>query len=341
MKFSKKTLISLFLITISSILLIYFFIWKTNVKETGRLIIKGNYENSKIVNNASTFLKNPFTFNVMLTVVSKIRTIKPGSYRLEKGMNNLTILRILTIGRQSPIELTFNNQDFLEKLAGRFAMEMEFDSISFLQELKKSDYLKSEGFNKETVLSVFIPNSYEIYWNITPDKFIQKMLSEYHKFWNQERLEKAKKLNLTPIQVQILASIVQKETALISERPMVAGLYLNRLKANWPLQADPTVVYSIKLKTHQDSIIKRVLKKHLLINSPYNTYKNTGLPPGLISMPDISSIEAVLNAPKHNYFYMCASSENIGSHLFATTLAEHNRNAFKYQKWLNNQGIKK
>lgn len=341
MNFSKKNLILIFILTLLSALILYIFVWKSNVSENGRIIVTSDAEINQIVASADSYLKSPFTFKVMLSTVELIKPIKPGSYRLEKGMNNITILRILIIGRQSPINLTFNNQDTLEKLAGRIAMEMEFDSISLLEELKKTEYLKTDGFNKETVLSVFIPNSYEIYWNVSPEKFINKMLTEYHNFWNEDRIEKAKKKNLTPIQVQILASIVQKETSFIAERPIVASLYLNRLKADWPLQADPTIVFSVKLKTHQDTVIKRVFKKHLLIDSPYNTYKNTGLPPGLISMPDISSIDAVLNAPKHNYFYMCASSEKIGSHLFATTLAEHNRNAAKYQKWLNEQGINK
>lgn len=337
MIFSKKLITRLLFLTLLLLLLLYFFVLKSNVKENGRLLVSDKLAINQIVNTADGYLQSPFTFKVMLKVVSNFKTIKPGSYRLEKGMSNLTILRILVIGRQSPIKLTFNNQDTLEKLAGRIATEMEFDSIIFLEALNNKDFLKQEGFNKETVLSIFIPNTYEIFWNTAPEKFINKMFSEYQNFWNQERLEKAKNINLTPIQVQILASIVQKETAYVSERPIVAGLYLNRLKAGWPLQADPTVVYAIKLKTHQDSVIKRVLKKHLLIASPYNTYQNTGLPPGLIAMPDITSIDAVLNASKHPYFYMCASTEKMGSHLFATTLNEHNRNAIKYQKWLNNQ----
>lgn len=341
MNFHQKTVFKLIVLILFSSLLLYLLAWKPNVKENGRLLITSNFQNSQIVDSTYNYLNSPFTFRVTLHVVSQFRTIKPGSYRLEKGMNNLSLLRILTIGRQSPIKLTFNNQDTLEKLAGRIAIDMEFDSISLLNELNNNDYFKSEGFNKETVLALFIPNSYEIYWNTTPDKFLAKMLYEYHVFWNEERINKAKSHNLTPIQVQILASIVQKETTLVSERPTVAGLYLNRLKADWPLQADPTVVYAIKLKTHHDSVIKRVLKKHLLINSPYNTYKNIGLPPGLISMPDISSIDAVLNAQKHNYFYMCASAEKIGSHEFAHSFKEHNRNATKYQKWLNTQGINK
>ncbi|MDO9261900.1 MAG: endolytic transglycosylase MltG [Flavobacteriaceae bacterium] len=337
MIFSKKLLKQLLIFALLSILIIYFLMLKSNVKENGRLLVSEKLEIDQIVDSADEYLQSPMTFKVALTLVSNLKTIKPGSYRLEKGMSNLTILRVLIIGRQSPIKLTFNNQDTLEKLAGRISSEMEFDSISLLNEMKNTEFLKANGFNTETALAIFVPNTYEIYWNTTPKKFIEKMLVEYHLFWNATRIEKAKSHQLTPLQVQILASIVQKETAYVSERPIVAGLYLNRLKAGWPLQADPTIVYAIKLKTNQDSVIKRVMKKHLLIESPYNTYQNTGLPPGLISMPDISSIEAVLNAPKHPYFYMCASTEKMGSHLFATTLGEHNRNAAKYQKWLNNQ----
>jgi len=336
---SKKYFSTAFFLLVFISFLIYFMAFSANVKENSRLVIPSSVDNQIIINNASPYLNSSFSFKVMLSVVSKVKTIKPGSYRLEKGMSNLNILRILTIGRQSPIKLTFNNQDSLEKFAGRVASEMEFDSISLLNEIKNNELLKAKNFNNETALAVFIPNSYEFYWNTTPEKFIAKMYTEYENFWNEKRLEKAKKIGLTPIEVQILASIVQKETQLVSERPMVAALYLNRLASNWPLQADPTVVYAIKLKTHQDTIIKRVFKNHLLIKSPYNTYQNIGLPPGLISMPDISSIDAVLNAPKHDYFYMCASVENIGSHVFAKTLQEHNRNAIKYQKWLNNQGI--
>lgn len=337
-KYTKLLYISIILLGITT-LLIYFFALSPNVKENSRLVIPTTIINQEIIANASPYLKSNFSFKIMLSVVSKIKTIKSGSYRLEKGMNNLSILRILTIGRQSPLKLTFNNQDTLEKFAGRVASEMEFDSIAFLNELKNNELLKSNNFNNETALAVFIPNSYEFYWNTSPENFIAKMFAEYVNFWNETRLAKAKKIGLSPTEVQILASIVQKETQVVAERPMVAALYLNRLKADWPLQADPTVVYAIKLRTHQDTIIKRVYKNHLQIKSPYNTYLNNGLPPGLISMPDISSIDAVLDAPKHDYFYMCASVENIGTHVFAKTLLEHNRNAIKYQKWLNNQGI--
>ena len=166
-------------------------------------------------------------------------------------------------------------------------------------------------------------------------------LVEYKRFWNEDRLRKAEALNLTPIQVSTLASIVQKETAIVSERRRVAGLYLNRLRDFWPLQADPTIIYALKQKNGQDKEYKRVLNQDLTIDSPYNTYTNFGLPPGPIGMPDISSIDAVLNHEKHDYYYMCASVENIGHHKFAKTLSEHNANAREYQQWVSQQGIKR
>ena len=165
------------------------------------------------------------------------------------------------------------------------------------------------------------------------------MLGEFNQFWNKSRLLKAKKINLTKNEVITLASIVQKETVKKSERPIVAGLYLNRLKKEWPLQADPTIIYSIKQKKGQNYVVKRVLLVDLEIDSPYNTYQRKGLPPSLISMPDITSIDAVLNAEKHNYYYMCANIEKLGFHSFAKTLSQHNRNANKYHRWLNKQGI--
>lgn len=335
----NKQLSLLFIIVAFALLLGYFLAFSSNVKEDSRLVVPSSINHQEIIASVSPYLQNTTSFRVMLTLVSTFKTIKSGSYKLEKGMNNLAILRIIVIGRQSPVKLTFNNQDTLEKLAGRVASELEFDSISLLNELKNNKLLLANNFTNETALAVFIPNSYEFYWNTTPEKFIAKMVSEYQNFWNTNRLDRAKKMGLSPIEVQILASIVQKETQTVSERPMVAALYLNRLKSNWPLQADPTIVFALKKQSQKDTVIKRVYKNHLLIKSPYNTYQNIGLPPGLISMPDISSIDAVLNAPKHDYYYMCASSENIGTHVFAKTLPEHNRNAIKYQKWLNNQGI--
>ncbi|WP_233882063.1 endolytic transglycosylase MltG, partial [Tenacibaculum piscium] len=221
----------------------------------------------------------------------------------------------------------------------RISEQIEADSSDLLQQMMNEKFLSENNFNEKSALGMYIPNSYEFYWNTSAEKFRDKMLTEYKRFWNSERLEKARKLNLSKKEVSTLASIVQKETAQKSERPIVAGLYLNRLQNNWPLQADPTVIYCVKQLKGDDFDIKRVLTKDLEIESPYNTYKNIGLPPALIAMPDVSAIDAVLNHQKHNYYYMCASVEKIGFHEFANSLAQHNRNAVKYQNWIHKKGI--
>ena len=255
-------------------------------------------------------------------------------------MSNNKLINLLRNGKQTAVKLSFNNQDSFEKLAGRIAQQIEADSVTLLNSFQDSTFLKESGFNTKTALAMYIPNTYEFYWNTSATLFRSKMKDEYKRFWNSERLEKAKKLNLTENEVITLASIVQKETSSVKERPMVAKLYLNRLQEQWPLQADPTVIYSLKLRDNNfNQVIKRVLYNDLLIHSPYNTYLNQGLPPGPIAMPDISSIDAVLNATKHNYYYMCASITNIGTHEFAKRLSQHNKNAFKYQVWLNKQGV--
>lgn len=280
--------------------------------------------------------KKDFTFVANL---KKFTKPKPGKYILEEGLSMNDLVNKLRIGDQSPIKITFNNQDTLAKLAGRIGQQIEADSLSLLNVFKDQDFLTKNGFSEASALGMYIPNQYETYWNTSPEKFRAKMLSEYKKFWNKSRTKKAQSLGLNKNQVITLASIVQKETAQISERPTVAGLYLNRYNDGWPLQADPTVIYAIKeLKGHH-IVIKRVLNKDLTIDSPYNTYLHTGLPPSLIAMPDISAIDAVLNAEKHNYYYMCASVNKIGFHEFAHTLAQHNRNARKYQNWINQRGI--
>ncbi|CAM1340769.1 endolytic transglycosylase MltG [Tenacibaculum amylolyticum] len=268
---------------------------------------------------------------------------KGGMYLLKKGMSMNDLVNLFRSGNQTPIKVSFNNQDTLEKLAGRVAQQIESDSISLLNAFKDTSFLSKNNFTEKSVLGMYIPNQYEFYWNTTPENFRNTMLKYYNKFWNKNRLAKASKLGLTKDQVIGLASIVHKETAQISERPVVAGLYLNRYKSNWPLEADPTIIYALKEINGQDFIVKRVLFKDIenTKNSPYNTYKHVGIPPTLIGMPDISAIDAVLNPAKHNYYFMCASVDNIGFHEFAKTLAQHNRNATKYQRWINNQGIRR
>ncbi|QOD61863.1 endolytic transglycosylase MltG [Polaribacter haliotis] len=284
------------------------------------------------------FSKSPETF---LWVAAKKNFEKPkaGRYLIKEGTSNNDLVNMLRSGRQTPLKVSFNNQDTLEKFAGRISEQIQADSISLLEVFKDEQFLSKNILTKKSVLQIFMPNTYEVYWTISPEKFRTKMLVAYKRFWNESRLKKAQKLGLTKDEVITLASIVQKETAQNSERPIVAGLYLNRLEKKWPLQADPTIIYAIKQLKGQDYVVKRVLTVDLEINSPYNTYKNRGLPPALISMPDVSAIDAVLNADNHDYFYMCASVDKIGYHDFAKTLTQHNRNAAKYQRWLNSQGV--
>ncbi len=265
--------------------------------------------------------------------------IKSGHFVIKKGMNNNEIINAIRSGN-IPVKVKFNNQERLENLAGTIAKQLEPDSLTFLETFKDPKLLSEYNLTLQTALSMFIPNTYEMYWNTSPKKFVEKMNKEYHKFWNKNRLQKAKQLGLTPEEIITLASIVQKETVKADERPRVAGVYVNRLKRGIPLQADPTVIYAVKLASGDfNKQIKRVLYKDLETDSPYNTYKNAGLPPGPITMPDISSIDAVLNYEKHDYLYFAADVTNFGYHKFAKTLAQHNRNARAYQKWLSNQGV--
>lgn len=284
------------------------------------------------------YSKNPNTF---LWVAAKKSFSKPktGRYILKEGMSNNDIVNMLRSGNQTALKVSFNNQTTLEKFAGRIAEQLAIDSISIVSSFTEKSFLDENELTEKSALQICIPNSYEFYWTVSADDFRDKLLREYNRFWNADRIAKAKDLNLTKSDVITLASIVQKETAKKSERPIVAGLYLNRLQNEWPLQADPTIIYAIKEVKGQDYIVKRVLKVDLEINSPYNTYINRGLPPSLIAMPDISSIDAVLNAKEHDYFYMCADIDKIGYHKFAKTLAQHNANAAKYQNWLNKKGV--
>ena len=206
--------------------------------------------------------------------------------------------------------------------------------------MKDPVFLKEQGFNEDTALTMYIPNSYEFYWGTSAEGVRSKMLKEYTSFWNKKRLAQAKKLNLTQQEVYTIASIVQKETAKVDERPRVAGVYLNRLKDGIKLDADPTVIYAVKkTKDDWDMVIKRVLYRDLETVSPYNTYKNAGVPPGPIFMPDVSAIDAVLNPEEHKYYYFVADVTNFGYHKFAKTLSQHNANSAAYRKWINSQGV--
>jgi UPF0755 protein len=286
------------------------------------------------------FVDNMNRFEMVANKRSYPENIKPGRFLFTKGMNSYELVKALR--SNVPVKLAFNNQERLENFAGRVSSQIEPDSLTLLKTFKDSIFLKENGFNEENVFAVFIPNTYEVYWNITAEKFRDKMIKEYHNFWNKERIAKAAKQGLTPVEATILASIVHKESVKKDERPRIAGVYLNRLRLEMPLQADPTVIYAIKKKDNDfDQVIKRVFYNDLFLNSPYNTYKVIGLPPGPIAMPDITALDAVLNPEKNNYIYFCASVERFGYHEFAATLPEHNVNAKKYADWINSQGVKR
>lgn len=267
--------------------------------------------------------------------------VKPGHFIIKKGMTNNDIVNVLR-SRNIPINIKFNNQERLEDLAGHISKQIEADSISLLEAMRDPQFLKEVGLNEDTALSLYIPNTYEFYWNSSAETFRNKMKTEYERFWNESRKQKAKDLNLTKEQVMSLAAIVQKETAKVDERPRVAGVYINRLKTGMLLQADPTVIYALKRESGDyNQIIKRVLYVDLEIDSPYNTYKYAGVPPGPITMPDISSIDAVLNPEKHEFYFFVADVTNFGYHKFARTLAQHNVNKVEYVRWVNSQGLKR
>lgn len=286
-------------------------------------------------------LKDMSTFESVAERKGYISNIKAGKYALKKEMNNNELINTLR-SANLPVKVSFNNQESVENLAGRIAQQLEPDSLTLLNVLKDGDYLVSQGFDEYHTITPYLPNTYEFFWNTSAEQFRERMFKEYQRFWNDTRRSKAKQLGLTPMEVTSLAAIVQKETAKVDERPRVAGVYLNRIKKGMLLQADPTVIYAIKKETgNYDTIIKRVLYKDLEMDSPYNTYKYAGIPPGPITMPDISSLDAVLNAEDHNYLYFVVDVSNFGYHKFASSLQQHNRNKVQYVEWLNQQKIRR
>ncbi|TBW26736.1 endolytic transglycosylase MltG [Gramella sp. KN1008] len=292
-----------------------------------------------VMDSLSPLLKDTESFRLVAEKKGYVGKVRPGRYILKKGMNNNELVNELRIGNK-PVKVIFNNQERLEDLAGRISDQIEADSTELLNSFKEFSFLKENEFTERNALGMYIPNQYELYWNTSADEFRERMKKEYDRFWTEERLQKAEEIGLTPYEVTTLASIVQKETAKVEERSRVAGVYMNRYKNGWKLDADPTVIYAIKEKTGNfDTVIKRVLYKDLELDSPYNTYKYRQLPPGPIFMPDISSIEAVLNYEDHDFYYFVADVENFGYHKFAKTLAQHNRNKQEYIRWINKQGI--
>lgn len=263
-----------------------------------------------------------------------VHAIQPGRYKIEKGMSNNKLVNLLRSGHQEPMNLIFNNVRTKEQLASKVSSQIEADSAEIVRLLNNDTYLSEFDFSSQTVYAMFIPNTYEFWWNTDAKGFIKRMHKEYQRFWNEARRTKAEKIDFSPIEVSTLASIVDEETLRDQEMPKIAGVYINRLERGMRLQADPTIKFAIG-----DFTIKRVLKKHLEIDSPYNTYKNRGLPPGPIAIPSIEAIEAVLDYEKHRYLYFCAKPDFSGYHNFAKTHYQHILNAREYQRALNQERI--
>ncbi len=281
-----------------------------------------------LLDSIGTKLKDTASFAKIARKEGLDTSCQPGRYRLEAGMNNKELVRMLRNGWQTPMRLTLSgNIRTLERLAGILGKKLAADSLDFLAHFNDSLTWREYGLDRQTFLSLFIPNTYEVYWTITPAQFTQRMKKENDRFWTEERTAKAQALGLTREEVSTLASIVCEESNYKPERPDIAGVYINRLKKGMKLDADPTIKFALG-----DPSIRRILFKHLEVESPYNTYKYPGLPPGPITIPDINSLDAVLNYREHNYLYFCASEKLDGTHKFATNLTDHNKNAKAYQR---------
>lgn len=260
--------------------------------------------------------------------------VKSGRYEVVDGMTMIDVVRMLRSGNQKAVNLTFNNIRTEENLAGRISNQLMLDSVELLNALSDRLVAEKYGFDENTFVSMFIPNTYQVFWDTGVDNLLKRMKREYNSYWSDDRKAKADRLGLTPIQVSILASIVEEEATYADEYPIVAGLYLNRLERGMKLEADPTVKYAIG-----DFALRRILFRHLEVESPYNTYRVEGLPPGPIRVPSVAAIDATLSPQSHKYLFMCAKDDLSGRHNFAVTHAEHARNAARYQRALNERGI--
>lgn len=307
-------------------------------KDFALLIPEGaTYETVLDTLKQNKVVNDQISFRFLAKLLNYPERVKSGRYLLKRNMGNWAAIQKLRHGQQDPVRLTFNNVRLKEDLIERVGSRFEFGSKKLGQLLGDAAVCQKYGFDTTTVVSMFLPNTYEIFWNTDPQKLLGRMHDEYKKFWTPARLAKAREINLTPVQVSTLASIVEEEQGpKRDERPRIAGMYVNRLNTNMPLQADPTIKFALK-----DFGIKRILKVQLGVDSPYNTYRNTGLPPGPIRLAELNSLDAVLNYERHNYTYMCAKEDFSGYHAFAENYREHLLNAAAYQNALNQRKILK
>jgi len=323
---------------------LYGMLFASNTKfenEYQLLFIETDTSEEELITQITPFLKSSRSFRWVAKQKKYLKNIKPGRFVLYKGMNNNELIRVLR-SENKPIDLVIAPFERIEEVAGYVSRIIEADSISILEAFVDPDFLFQTKLRPENVLSLILPNTYEVYWNTSAIQYRNRMLKEYRDYWNENRLAQANEIKLSPSEVYTLASIVSKESVKVDERPRVAGVYLNRLRKKMKLQADPTVVYSIKHATGNfDTIIRRVLYRDLRLESPYNTYRRNGLPIGPITMPEMSAIEAVLNAERHSYLYFVADVERPGYHNFSKTLSEHNKKRKAYTEWLNDRNIRR
>jgi len=338
----RKILAYLFYVLLTASLagttLLWIVVFKPNVKSDTALRIYlpsgSSFENLIDTLKSSGALKSERNFLVTAKLKSFDRSLKSGSYMIDPGMNNSEIVNMLRSGLQSPVNVTFNNIRTLDELAAKVGSQIEADPASLSRFFNDENNYSADGFTRQTLISVFLPDTYQLYWSLDPKGFYRRMLREYNVFWNDERLESATALKLTPVEVSTLASIIEEESSKYDEMPRIAGVYLNRLRKGIPLQADPTVKFAVN-----DFTIRRVLNEHLEVDSRYNTYKYSGLPPGPVRCASKPALEAVLNAEKHDYLFFVAKADFSGYHHFSRTLSEHNRYAAAYRRELNKRRI--
>jgi len=338
----KKIFLSLFYIILAAGFTVTVFLWiillRENVKADTDVRIYvptgSSFEDLTDTLRSAGVLRSERNFIITSRLKSYGRSVKPGSFIIEPGMSNNNIVNILRSGRQAAVNVTFNNIRTIEELAGKIGGQIEADSATLSAFLADENNYLADGFDRRTVIAVFIPDTYQLYWSVDAMAFYRRMLKEYRTFWNEDRKVAAKTLDLTPTEVSVLASIVDEEASKADEKPRIAGVYINRLRQGIPLQADPTVKFAVN-----DFTLRRILNKHLEVDSPYNTYKFRGLPPGPIRCPSRSGLEAVLNAEKHEFLYFVAKQDASGYHHFSRTLAEHNRYAAAYRRELNRRRI--
>ncbi|HUS87269.1 MAG TPA: endolytic transglycosylase MltG [Bacteroidales bacterium] len=295
---------------------------------------EAEYEDVKDILREEGLLANEVVFDLLAKKKNYRSNIKPGHYYIPDRVSNNDIMNLLRAGNQTPVDISFNNIRTLDELAGRLGSQLEADSLELIEFLRDEDNYSRDGFIMETVMAVFIPDTYEVYWTFSPQELYDRMLKEFNRFWSGERIDRASAIGLNPVEVSILASIVDDEVMMEDEKPMIAGVYLNRLRRNMPMQACPTIKFALN-----DFTIRRVLIEHLTIDSPYNTYKYTGLPPGPVRCATISGIESVLGAVKHDYLYFVARYDFSGYHHFSTNLNEHLNYANKYWSELDKMKI--